>query len=139
MNRNIKKLISQLSEKPKTLFLIDSLGAFLTIFFLFVVIRNLNQYFGVPTSVLTYLAVIASLFCVYSATCFLVLEERWVYHVKTIGIANLLYCVLIIGVVINNNSSLTALGRTYFLLEVLVIYGLSYVELRVARELKNAA
>lgn len=42
-------------------------------------------------------------------------------NLKAIGITNLFYCALIIGIVINYNSSLTALGIAYFLLEVLII------------------
>jgi len=138
MNRNIEELIDQLSKKPKTLFLIDSLGAFFTSFFLFVVMRNLNQYFGMSTTAITYLAITASLFCIYSATCFLFLKERWTLYIKIIGIANLLYCGLTIGLMITYYSSLTILGTTYFLLEILIICRLSYVELKVAREIKNA-
>lgn len=138
MNKSIKKLIDQLSKKPKTLFLSDSLGAFFTAFFLFVVMRNLNQYFGMPTTIITYLAITASLFCIYSATCFLFLKECWALCIKSIGIANLLYCGLTIGLLIKYYSSLTVLGTTYFLLELLIIYGLSYIELKVAREINNA-
>ena len=71
----VRKTISQLAHKPQKLFLIDSLGAMLTAFFLFVVLKNFNEYFGMPQKILTYLSVIAAFFCIYSATCFFLLKK----------------------------------------------------------------
>ena len=136
MNRTINNLINHLSEKPRTLFLIDGLGAFLTAFFLFVIIRQLNQHFGMPITILTYLSVTASFFGIYSITCFLFLKARWVLFIRIIGIANLLYCFITIGMLIKYDHLLTTIGTTYFLMEAVIIAGLSYVELKVATDIK---
>ena len=133
MNSIINNLINHLSEKPKTLFLIDSLGAFLTAFFLFVVMRSLNVYFGMPKIVLTYLSAIAGLFCIYSISCFLFLKERWTLFIRIIAVANFLYCVVTLGLLIKYYSLLTILGTTYFLTEIIIIASLGFVELKVAR------
>ena len=137
MNRIINKLINHLIEKPKTLFLIDSLGAILTVFILFVIMRQLNEYIGMPIIVLTYLSFIAIFFCIYSTACFLFLKERWTPFIRLIGIANLLYCALTIGLLIRYYSLLTIIGIIYFLIEIVIICGLSYVELNVATEIKK--
>ena len=137
MNRIINKLINYLAEKQKTLFLIDSLGAILTAFFLFVIKQQLNEYFGMPKSVLTYLFVIAICFCIYSTACFLFLKGRWTPFIRIIGIANLLYCALTIGLLIKYYPLLTIIGTIYFLIEIVIICGLSYVELNVATEIKK--
>ena len=137
MNRIINNLINHLAEKQKRLFLIDSLGAILTAFFLFVIMRQFNGYFGMPKTVLTYLSIIAICFCIYSTTCFLFLKGRWTPFIRLIGIANLLYCALTIGLLIKYYSLLTIIGITYFLIEIIIIYVLSYVELRVATEIKK--
>jgi hypothetical protein len=137
MNRIINNLINHLAEKQKTLFLIDSLGAILTAFFLFVIMRQFNGYFGMPKTVLTYLSLIAICFCIYSTTCFLFLKGRWTPFIRLIGIANLLYCALTIRLLIKNYSLLTIIGTTYFLIEIIIICVLSYVELRVATEIKK--
>lgn len=137
MNRRINQLFNRLSEKPKTLFLVDSFGALLTAFLLFVVIRKLNPYVGMPTTVLTYLAATAGLFCIYSFTCFLFLKRRWTLFIRIIGVANLFYCVLTIGLLIKYYHLLTILGTSYFLLEITIIALLSYVELKVASEIKR--
>jgi hypothetical protein len=137
VNRIINNLINHLAEKQKTLFFIDSLGAILTAFFLFVIMRQFNGYFGMPKSVLTYLSLIAICFCIYSTACFLFLEGRWTPFIKLIGIANLVYCALTIGLLIKYYSLLTIIGTTYFLIEIVIICVLSYVELNVATEIKK--
>lgn len=137
MKRIINKVINHLSEKQKTLFLIDCLGAILTAFFMFVIMRQLNEYFRMPKTVLTYLCVIASFFCIYSMTCFLCLKGRWTIFIRIIGIANLLYCVLTVVLLVKYYPLLTIIGTLYFLIEVIIICGFSYVELKVATEIKK--
>ncbi len=128
----MKKLINYFSEKPKTLFLIDSVGALMTTFFLFVIVRQFNAYFGMPKNELTYLSAIAFCFCVYSLACFLFLEGGLTPFIRLIAIANLLYCALTIGMLIKYYPLLTSIGASYFLNEIVIICGLSYVELNVA-------
>jgi hypothetical protein len=131
------KLINRFTVNPKTLFLIDSIGAFITAFVLFVLIGNFNKYFGMPTKELTYLSIIAICFCVYSTACFLFLKGRWTTFLKIIAISNLLYCTLTIGLIIKNYSVLTIIGITYFLTEIVIICGLCYLEIIVANKIKE--
>ena len=138
MNRIINKLINHLAEKPKTLFLIDSLGAILTALFLFVIMRLFNEYFGMPKAVLTYLSVVAACLCIYSTTCFFKLKDNWTPFIMGISIANLLYCILTISLIIFYDPLLTIIGTTYFLLEVAIICGLVYIELNVATTIKKS-
>ena len=138
MNRTINKLINHLIKKPKTLFLIDSVGAILTAFMLFVIMQQLNEYIGMPKTVLIYLSFIAICFCIYSAACFLFLKECWTPFIRLIGVANLLYCGLTIGLLIKYYSLLTIFGTIYFLIEIVIICGLCYVELYVATEIKKS-
>ena len=137
MIKTIRKTIKYLSLKPKTLFLIDSIGALLTTFFLFVVLRNLNEYFGMPKAILTYLSVVAACLCIYSTTCFFKLKDNWTPFIMGISIANLLYCILTISLIIFYDPLLTIIGTTYFLLEVAIICGLVYIELNVATTIKK--
>ena len=115
----------------------DSLGAIISGFILLVIMRRQNEYFGMPETVLTCLSFIAICFCMYSAACFLFLKDRWTPFIRLIGVANLLYCALTIGLLIKYYSLLTVFGTIYFLIEILIICGLSYVELTVAKDLKK--
>lgn len=123
--------------KPKTLFLIDSAGAFLTAFTLFVPLRTFHEYIGMPPLVLTYLSILAAMFCLYSFLCFKFLTSKWSPFLTVISIANLLYCCLTLTLVINHFPQLTTLGFTYFIVEIVVIFGLVYIELKTARAYKN--
>jgi hypothetical protein len=134
----LKNLINYFSKKPKTLFLIDSIGAFLTTFFLFVVIRQFNEYFGIPKTELTYLSLLGICFCIYSTSCFLFLKRNHKHFIRIIATANLLYCFLTIGLMIKYYSSLTIIGVAYFFVEIIIILGLSYIELKVANINKSS-
>jgi hypothetical protein len=137
VNRIMKKLIKYFTEKQKTLFLIDSIGAFITAFFLFVIVQQFNAYFGMPETVLTYLSVIAVCFSVYSIACFSFLKTRRAAFIKLIGIANLLYCVLTMGLLIAYYRNLTITGLLYFSSEMIIICSLCHIELTVAKEIKK--
>ena len=133
----MEKLIQHFAEKQKTLFLVDSIGAFITAFFLFVIIQQLNFYFGIPKTQLTYLLIIAICFCIYSVSCFLLLKRRFAPFMRFIGIANILYCVVTIGTLIKYYHLVTLIGTSFFLIEIGIIFTLSYVELTVAKRIKE--
>nr|WP_255737165.1 hypothetical protein [Cognataquiflexum nitidum] len=114
------------------MFLVDSVGALLTTLSLFVVLRTFYELFGLPVSVLTYLSFISAAFCLYSAACFLFLKGNWVPFIWVIGIANSLYCVLTLGLVLVYFPQLTAFGVAYFLGEIMIVAVLVYIEFLVA-------
>ncbi len=132
MIKPISEIIKQLEQKPKILFLVDSIGAMLTTFFLFVILRNFNEYFGMPKTTLTYLSAIAACLCIYSTTCFFFLKDNLTSFIRIISVANLLYCLLTMGLIISNYPILTIIGTAYFLAEITIVCGLVYIELNVA-------
>lgn len=97
----MKKLIKHFTENKKALLLIDSIGALMTAFLSFFVVRQFSEYFGMPAKALTWLSVIALLFCIYSAACFLLIKGNPAPFIRFIGFANLVYCALTIGLLIN--------------------------------------
>ncbi|NRF37511.1 hypothetical protein [Pedobacter foliorum] len=137
MGSIVTKTISQLAIKPRKLFMIDSFGAILTAFFLFVVLRNFDEYFGMPKSVLTYLSITGTLFFIYSASCFFFLKSHWTPFIIAVSIANLLYSILTMGLLIIYSPMLTVVGITYFLMEIAIVCGLAYIELNVAIAIKQ--
>lgn len=133
MIKKINNLITYLTQKPQLLFLIDSLGALLTTVSLFVVGLYFNEYVGLPQTTFTYLSLIAFSFCIYSATCFFFLKDNWVPFIWAISIANFLYCILTALIVLTNLSTLPIIGITYFLIEIIIVCTVVYVELKVAK------
>lgn len=128
----MKKLIDHFAERQKTLFLFDSIGAFTTAFLLFVIARQCNEYFQMPEREVTYLSAIAVLLSIYSAACYVFLKRGFKPFLRCIGIANFLYCASTLGLLIKYYPTLTCIGTTYFATEIVIISGLSYVELSVA-------
>ncbi|MCC5915183.1 MAG: hypothetical protein JJU46_12455 [Balneolaceae bacterium] len=120
--------IKGIEKEPKNLFLIDGIGAFLTAFLLLAILRPFHELFGMPPLAVMYLSAIAAIFCLYSITCFLFLKGEWKLYLKIISTANLLYCCLTLGLLIYYFQLLTALGITYFLVEILAISLLVRVE-----------
>jgi len=134
----VKNNINFLAGNPKVLFLIDSLGAMLTAFFLLLILRNFNEYFGMPETILTYLAGKTACFCVYSICCFFFLTNYWSSFIYGIVVANLLYCVVTMALLIIYNAQLTIIGTIYFLLEIAIILGIVYLEFNVAKTIKKS-
>lgn len=127
------RIFTQLMLKPKTIFLVDGLGAFSTASILFLVQWQFLEYFGMPQEILSVLSMIAVAFAVYSISCFLFLNKNWRIFLKTIMLANFLYCCLTTGLVIYYYSTLTIVGLTYFLAEIAVIAGLVYIEFQTLK------
>ena len=126
----MQQLVKKSTLSPKQLFLIDGCGALLTASLLFAVLRTFNDYIGMPATTLTLLSMIATTFSVYSFCCSFLVNNNWRPFLRSISIANLLYCCLILGLVIYNYSQVTILGITYFLVEILIICVLVFFEIK---------
>lgn len=86
-----------------------------------------------PHVILFLLSMIACTFAVYSISCFLFLNRNWRIFLKVIITANLLYCCITMALVIYYYSTLTIVGLTYFVAEIIVIVGLVLIELQVLK------
>jgi hypothetical protein len=118
--------------KPKTLFLVDALGALLTAFFLTAMTSFFHGYIGMSQTILTTLAVIAFTFCIYSMSCFVFIKRNWQPFFKAIIISNILYCCATVACIIYSYQQLTFLGVIYFVLEIIVILVLLGIEIKAA-------
>lgn len=128
IQQNVDKLISNL----KTLFLIDALGALLTAFSLGVILVKFEESFGMPRRVLHFLSLVACIFMVYSFCCYFFIARNRRPYLKAIAIANMMYCCLTLGLVFYFYQSLTILGLIYFLLEIMVVSVLIFIELKAS-------
>lgn len=127
-----RKTIVYFSSNPRALFLLDGLGAALTTFALFFVSRHYYDSFGMPATILTYLSVIGLMYCAYSMSCYFFLKDHWTIYIRIIGISNIFYCILTLTLLYSHYNSLTRIGLTYFLAEILIILLLVNLELSVA-------
>ena len=128
----IETLIDQFVTKGKQLFLLDSLGAMLSAFFLGVVLTGLDTYFNMPTAILYLLALLACSFCAYSIICYFFTGRRWRVFLQGIAIVNSIYGCLTFWLVVFYSPSLTKFDICYFLIELIVLILLIFVELKAA-------
>ena len=131
------KFFNKLILNPKRLFLIDGFGAFVTAFFMFAILRTFNEYFGMPKLTLDFLSIIALAFSVYSFCCFFLVSNNWHPFLRTISIANILYCCLTLGLVIYYYPLLTILGVTYFLIEIIIVVVLVFLEISALKKTEH--
>ena len=102
------------------IFLLDAIGAFVSIVFL-ILVYSFNDFFGMPKSVTKTFICIATAFFIYSTTVFLIKPVKWQFYLKIIASLNICYCLFTIYHVIQNLDILTLYGLTYFIAEILVI------------------
>ena len=95
-----------------------------------VVATSLADSFGMPSSVLYLLASVAVMFAVYSFSCYFFVVSDQSFYLRIIAIANLVYCLLTVGIVVYFYPQLTGVGLIYFGLEIMIIIGLVMMELK---------
>jgi hypothetical protein len=117
---------------PKKLFLVDSLGALLSALLLGLVLTRFEKTFGMPQNVLYILATLPCIFAIYSFLCFVSETQNWRLFMKIIATANLLYCCLTAGLMIYFYEKLTVLGFIYFVLEIIIVISLAFIEWKTA-------
>lgn len=123
-NKTIKKLF----QKPRTIFLIDGIGALISALSLLGVVIFFKEYFRMHQSVLIVLSGIAFLLAAFSLTCYCVLKSNWSIFLQIIITANLLYCGLTSFMLFYHFENLTILGVTYFIVEIMAILTLVVLE-----------
>lgn len=117
----------------RTVFALDAAGALLSVVLLGGVLPALQPWHGMPSDVLSRLALWATACLVYSLCGWRFAhpdDPRWL---RGIQVLNTVYCVWTAALVVHHFPVLTPLGRVYFLAELPVILGLVAFEERVAR------
>jgi hypothetical protein len=120
-------------RKPKNIFLLDAFGAALSAVLLSFVLVIFEPYFGMPAAVLYQLGVIAGVFTIYSFSCYLLVHDNWQFYLRIIAIANSLYGLASIVLVVYHSSLLTTLGYAYFLGEIAVLAIIIYIEFKTIK------
>lgn len=126
-------LVARLVRSPRTLFLVDGVGALVTALLVGVVLPTLGEHIGTPRPVLRALAMTAAVLAAYSLTCAATRPKRWPGYLRGIALANAAYCVVTAAFLIRFSATLHALDWLYFVGEIVVVCALVTFELRVAR------
>ena len=114
-------IINRLSGKEKTVFLADGAGALLTSILLSQVLARFEAFFGMPSAVLYPLASVAGVFSFYSFSCYFFAANNKINFLAIIMVANLVYILVSLWLVVVYFQQLRVAGLIYFLSEALLV------------------
>jgi FtsH-binding integral membrane protein len=126
-------LVERLARTPRTVFVMDGVGALVTALLVGVVLPTLGDHIGMPRPVLRALALTAAVFAAYSLTCAATRPTRWPDYLRAIALANAGYGVVTAALLVRFHATLHVLDWLYFVGEIIVMGALVTFELRVAR------
>ncbi len=112
----------------KNIFLIDGIGGFLSALTLGIILTMLE--IGLPDQILFTLSSIAFIYGIYSLSCHFGKKTQPIW-LKVISIANLTYCLATIVILFLYYKQMTTLGIIYFILEILIIFTVVWIEFRL--------
>lgn len=113
------------------LLLLDSIGAFFSALLL-IVVGKFESLFGISDEIIKLLVPIPIVFSIYSLVAYYFSKHKWPIFLKVIAVANLLYCLLTLLIIITHFEKLTVLGVSYFAIEIVIIVFLALYEFRVS-------
>ncbi|WP_428225417.1 hypothetical protein [Flavobacterium sp.] len=114
------------------LLLLDSIGAFFSGISLYVV-SQFESIFGISQQICNQLILFPFLFSLFSISAYLWSKHQWPKYIKTIALANLLYCCLTTAIMLINYGELSFLGISYFIIEIIILSLLAFYELKIAQ------
>jgi len=118
------------SVTPKKLFLIDGIGALLSIFLLGVVLVRYEFIFGLPPTTLYVLAGIPVFFAIYDLFAYKTEGAKAGKLLRGIAVMNVLYCCLSIGLAACHHEVVTGFGWVYIIIEVMIVFALAMVQFK---------
>lgn len=105
----------------KTIFLLDGVGALISLLALGLLLPAFQSYIGMPIMILYGLATLALTFAVYSLSCYQFADHSNPIWLKLIICANLSYCLISLACIFVFFEDLTWLGLTYFVAEKFIV------------------
>jgi len=132
-----RALLERGKRYPKSIFLIDALGAMVTIVLLRFVLVRFVSVLGIPISALYLLATIPCFFIVYDLISYFVHSSKTAALLSGIAFLNLMYCPVSIGLAFYHRAEITVLGWLYVLAEISIIMIIALYEWRVSNQIRQ--
>jgi hypothetical protein len=126
-------MINQLTSNPRKVFLLDGFGAVLSAFSLGIILIQFESWFGMPKEKLVYLAAVAVVFSIYSFICYFRFPNNWRLFLAIIATSNFIYSLVTLRLIFLLYQELTLLGLTYFILELIILMVLIWIEFLTIR------
>lgn len=132
----MQQMINRFTRNPNHLFLLDGTGACLTA--LVLILNAFMEWFGMPATPLRGLIIYASLLCIFSLGCALLLKKNWRPLLRVVIIANAVYGVATAFLISEYYTELSCWGLVYFCAEIVVLIALIVLEVSVLRRSRVA-
>jgi hypothetical protein len=129
-------MINQFKMNPRRVFLFDGIGAFISALMLGVVLVRFSEIIGLDVSTLILLASFPCIFALYDFLCYFFVNKSYSRFIIIIAISNLLYCVLSIGLAFYHVETITLIGWTYIIIEVIIVLVISIMEYQISKSIK---
>ena len=123
----------------RRIFLLDGVGAVLSVFLLGIVLPAMQPWLGVPHRMLYGLALLPVVYALYSFGCYVFADHRNPRWLMGIVVANTAYCVLTMSLLVVHAADLTLPGAVYFACDAVVILGVVALEWSVLGRVRAAA
>lgn len=130
-------IINKLPDNPYQLFLVDGLGALLSATLLLLVVAPLENYFGMPSTVVVVLGIIACMLMICSASCSVLKPKQWIFWMHIVAATNLLYACTTAVLLFMYAHQLTLLGFLYFVGEIIILCLLVVLERKAVTNSTN--
>lgn len=131
-----QKLVNGFRVQPRKLFLIDGAGALLTAAMNILLIR-FEEYIGMPVGMLYYLLAAAFTFAFFSFICYCTNPANPSLPLKIVAIANALYCLTTLLLMLVFYERLRIIGLAYFSVEIVVMTLLIGMEWTTAKAIRS--
>ena len=115
----------------KKIFLLDGLGALVSLIMLGLVLPSYQKFIGLPIECLGQLAVFALVFFINSLAAYFITKTINNFWLKLVILGNSLYFCFSLWVVVGHFSELTVLGIFYFVAELMILGILIFYEWRI--------
>jgi hypothetical protein len=125
---------SRISNEHNQVFLLDALGAFVSIFLLFFLIVPNENFFGLAFSTAINLSIPILGLLIFSTSCFFLKPKNWKLFMKLLVFGNVVYCLFTSVIIFLNFKELTFWGVSYFMIEILVILFIVSIEITTIRK-----
>lgn len=112
----------------RTYFLVDFIGALVSMFFLGVILPIYQSYIGMPLKILYLLAGIPFFFFMFSLYAYLKAGKNSSTLLRIIAVLNTLYCCLTLALLVYYRGDVTIFGYIYFIVEILIVLSLAFAE-----------
>jgi hypothetical protein len=120
----------------RTIFLLDGIGALLSLTFTGLILPHFSEIVGISKNLIYILAIFPAIYTIYSLTCYFFIKPTKPWMLLTIIFGNLIYC-LVSCTLILFHETLTFIGKSLFFGEILIVLAVIALELKIYRKLPS--